>query len=92
MKKNIVMVAVFLSLSQISNAQGFLQQLQNKLNQAAAGGGSATGGDAGGISAMCTGYAPVKQKDLAGSSPEQLVGKYFKMSSLFIDGLLTISN
>jgi len=91
MKKSIVMIGVLLSMSQISNAQGFLQQLQNKLNQAAAGGGSAAGGDAGGISSMCTGYAPVKQKDLAGSSPEQLVGKYFKMSTdiekLLLDGI-----
>lgn len=91
MKKSIVMMAVLLSMSQVSNAQSFLQKLQNKMNQAAAGGG-ASGGPSGdsGIGAMCPGYAPFKQKDLAGSTPEQLVGKYFKMSAdmekLLFDG------
>lgn len=90
MKKSIVMLAVLVSMSQVSNAQGFLQKLQNKANQAAAGGSSGSSGDSSGIGAMCTGYAPIKQKDLAGSSPEQLVGKYFKMSAdmekLLLDG------
>jgi hypothetical protein len=39
---------------------------------------------------MCPGYAPIKQKDLAGTSAEQLVSKYFKMSAdiekLLLDG------
>lgn len=91
MKKTIVMMAVLLSMSQVANAQAFLQKLQNKINQAAASGGasSSTGG-ATGIGAMCPGYAPIKQKDLAGSSSEQLVGKYFRMSAdmekLLLDG------
>jgi hypothetical protein len=83
MKKHILAMALLLGISQVSNAQGFLQALQNKMNQAAAGGGGASvaAGGASGIAAMCPGYAPIKQKDLAGSSPEQLVGKYFKMSA-----------
>lgn len=89
MKKSILMVAVLLSMSQVSNAQSFLQKLQNKANQAAAGG--ASGGGSSGIGSMCPGYAPFKQKDLAGSTPEQLVGKYFRMSAdfekLLIDGI-----
>jgi hypothetical protein len=90
MKKSILMMAVLLSMSQVSNAQSFLQKLQNKANQAAAGGGSRSGGDSSDIAGMCSGYAPIKQKDLAGSSPEQLVGKYFKtsadMEKLLLDG------
>jgi hypothetical protein len=91
MKKKIMMLAVLFVITQVSNAQGFLQMLQNKMNQSATGtvapGGS---GSASGIGAMCPGYAPFKQKDLAGSTPEQLVGKYFKMSAdvekLLFDG------
>lgn len=91
MKKTIVMMAVLLSMSQVANAQAFLQKLQNKINQAAASGGaSGSTGGATGIGAMCPGYAPIKQKDLAGSSSEQLVGKYFRMSAdmekLLLDG------
>lgn len=86
MKKSIVLMAVLLSMSQVSNAQGFLQKLQNKMNQGAAGGS----GGSSGVAAMCPGYAPIKQKDLAGSTPEQLVGKYFRMSAdmekLLLDG------
>jgi hypothetical protein len=48
------------------------------------------GGESG-IGALCPGYAPYKQKDLAGSTPEQLVGKYFRVSAdmekLLSDGI-----
>jgi len=90
MKKNILMMIMLLSMSQVSNAQAFLQKLQNKLNQASAVGGPGSKGDTSGIAAMCPGYAPIKQKDLAGTSAEQLVSKYFKMSAdiekLLLDG------
>jgi hypothetical protein len=38
------------------------------------------GGESG-IGALCPGYAPYKQKDLAGSTSEQIVGKYFRVSA-----------
>jgi hypothetical protein len=91
MKKSIILMAVLASLSQVSNAQGFLQKLQDKANKAAAGGGAGGKGSGNGIASMCPGHTPYKKKDLAGSTPEQLVGKYFKMSAdiekLLIDGI-----
>lgn len=92
MKKSIVVMAVLLSMSQVSNAQSFLQKLQNKVNEAAANSKAGSSGSNGtnGIADMCPGYQPIKQKELAGGTPEQLVGKYFNMSAdmekLLLDG------
>jgi hypothetical protein len=85
MKKSIVIMSVLLSMSQASNAQGFLQMLQKQINQA---GNNAASGGSSGIGSMCPGYEPIKEKkDI---NAEQLVGKYFKMSAdiekLLLDG------
>lgn len=81
MRKHLIALALLICAYPVTHAQSFLQKLQNQLNQAAAGGGAANAGGNSGIGALCTGYAPYKQKDLASSSPEQLVGKYFRVSA-----------
>ena len=93
MNKYAVIAVLALASAQNASAQGFFLKMQQQLQQAMQPGkGAGAKEDDGGFSSVCRGAlgTPFKEKTLA-VSPEQLVGKYFRVSTdmdrLLMDGI-----